>query len=947
MAKQQAAAAGALDYQAQALAEFAAELDADPSGVLPLWDGKSHPCGDISNNFKPWPGITCNAPTAFVTGISLRGKALSGLLPDSISVLKTLRSLDLSNNAFYGSLPLVWSNLTSLDFVDLSHNKLTGPLPAAFSAWEAMQTLELHHNMLTGQLPGAWAGMNLLEVLDLSSNRLVGSLPDCWARMSFLSVLSLQNNSLNGTLPVEWAEQRALLNLNLGGNLFEGVLPAEWAAGMDSLRVVNITDNSLSGSLPSGWSNMTSLQALYLANNKLTGSIPPALGTLRNLYALNVMRNKDICGNVPSQVSDIVDGLNSTKINTTCHWEADAEHLLAFKAAVADPSAALATWRQGSNPCGAEPWHGVSCKDGRAVAVLLGGQSLRGPLTKGLVKVANLHELHLDNNQLTGTLPASWGENAVPSLAVIDLSRNGLTGPLPDTWSRLASLQRVNLSFNDLDGQLPEAWSAITNLTTLVLNSNRRLNGTLPASWAALGTLQQANLDSTAIQGSLPASWAKLSQMRELRLSNNMLTGAVPTAWRAGMQNLSLDLTGNQQMCGKMPTNWDLQASRTEIGKKCKSQGIPLTAAIAVGVCASVVGTALLASAAYLIVRSRQSPSAQLAVLASRSITTSTVGLSRPPSRPASPGSSISGMAAMSLPPPSPPSTARSPTPLRVASPTPSLVSPAPPSPAVVALAQQQQHRLADEGYGSGSWESSQVHTPLRTPAQSVPGSPAVGAWGSAIKARESSQGTPLRPGSPSSLAGLRARMERLFGHERPASPTSELAMSSLAAASDYSRQRFGVDAAAAAPEDEEAAVAADAAAGGAAAGSADAAPETMAGGAAGAAFSAADLEADGALEENDDLVESAATGSAAMAQAPLVAVALGGTQGLAWPGSPVGGGFCPASMLLMGSGLPSPRGVAALMARTPQSAGLASAAAADAEADAAAEDEAASDGEQ
>lgn len=63
----------------------------------------------------------------------------------------------------------------------------------------------------------------------------------------------------------------------------------------------------------------------YLANNKLTGSIPPALGTLRNLYALNVMQNKDICGNVPSQVSDIVDGLNSTKINTKCHWEADGK----------------------------------------------------------------------------------------------------------------------------------------------------------------------------------------------------------------------------------------------------------------------------------------------------------------------------------------------------------------------------------------------------------------------------------------------------------------------------------------------------------------------------------------------------------------------------------------------------------------------------------------------
>jgi hypothetical protein len=78
---------------AKALADFAASLDADPTGVLPLWTGESHSCGDSSNNFRPWPGITCNAPTAYVTGISLRGKKLSGTLPDSISVLKTLRSL--------------------------------------------------------------------------------------------------------------------------------------------------------------------------------------------------------------------------------------------------------------------------------------------------------------------------------------------------------------------------------------------------------------------------------------------------------------------------------------------------------------------------------------------------------------------------------------------------------------------------------------------------------------------------------------------------------------------------------------------------------------------------------------------------------------------------------------------------------------------------------------
>jgi hypothetical protein len=78
---------------AEALEDFAAGLDADPAGVLPLWTAKSHPCGDSSNNFRPWPGITCNAPTGYVTEISLCGKGLSGKLPEGLSVLNTLRSL--------------------------------------------------------------------------------------------------------------------------------------------------------------------------------------------------------------------------------------------------------------------------------------------------------------------------------------------------------------------------------------------------------------------------------------------------------------------------------------------------------------------------------------------------------------------------------------------------------------------------------------------------------------------------------------------------------------------------------------------------------------------------------------------------------------------------------------------------------------------------------------
>lgn len=155
---------GRPDFQAVALAKFAAGLAADPCGALLLWTGESHPCGDASNNNKAWPGVTCDAPTGFVTSIQLRGKGLKGPLPDSLSLLKTLRTVDLSNNSFEGGLPSSWSNLTSLEACDLSNNKLTGSLPTTYSSWSAMQHLDMHRNTLTGPLPATWASMNLLEV---------------------------------------------------------------------------------------------------------------------------------------------------------------------------------------------------------------------------------------------------------------------------------------------------------------------------------------------------------------------------------------------------------------------------------------------------------------------------------------------------------------------------------------------------------------------------------------------------------------------------------------------------------------------------------------------------------------------------------------------------------------------------------------------------------------
>jgi hypothetical protein len=65
--------------------------------------GDSHPCGDGSNNYKPWPGLACDAAGGYVTAITLRSKGLAGQLPDSFAALKTLRTIDLANNSLQGA----------------------------------------------------------------------------------------------------------------------------------------------------------------------------------------------------------------------------------------------------------------------------------------------------------------------------------------------------------------------------------------------------------------------------------------------------------------------------------------------------------------------------------------------------------------------------------------------------------------------------------------------------------------------------------------------------------------------------------------------------------------------------------------------------------------------------------------------------------------------------
>jgi len=70
----------------------------------------------------------------------------------------------------------------------------------------------------------------------------------------------------------------------------------------------------------------------------------------------------------------------------------------------------------------------------------------------------NLRELHLEHNQLSGSIPASLFE--LPSLQYLDLSENLLQVHMPVSWSSSIPLllQTLKLSANNLNGTFDFFW---------------------------------------------------------------------------------------------------------------------------------------------------------------------------------------------------------------------------------------------------------------------------------------------------------------------------------------------------------------------------------------------------------------------------------------------------------------------------------------------------------
>ena len=171
-----------------------------------------------------WYGIRTDED-GLVIGISLQFNNLTGSIPEGLSGLERLSTLDLYYNNLTGSIPAEIGSISNLHLIYLNDNEFSGSIPPELSNLINLEYLELSKNQLTGNIPSELRNLQKLYRLSLFDNRLSGSIPAELGELSNLEELYLYNNELTGSIPAELASLSKLKICVLWGNKLSGRVP--------------------------------------------------------------------------------------------------------------------------------------------------------------------------------------------------------------------------------------------------------------------------------------------------------------------------------------------------------------------------------------------------------------------------------------------------------------------------------------------------------------------------------------------------------------------------------------------------------------------------------------------------------------------------------------------------------------------------------------------------
>ncbi|KAK9726824.1 hypothetical protein RND81_05G239600 [Saponaria officinalis] len=173
------------------------------------------PCG------QSWKGITCSGSR--VTQIKIPNLGLTGSIGYSLQNMDALTDFDISHNNFGGTVPYnLPINVLRLNLASCNFN---GIVPYSISTMKSLQQLDLSQNQFNGQLGVDFSQLSSLSSMDLSDNSLTGNLSTTMSSLTSLTSLNLENNQFTGTIDV--LADLPLQTLNVANNHFTGWIPKQ------------------------------------------------------------------------------------------------------------------------------------------------------------------------------------------------------------------------------------------------------------------------------------------------------------------------------------------------------------------------------------------------------------------------------------------------------------------------------------------------------------------------------------------------------------------------------------------------------------------------------------------------------------------------------------------------------------------------------------------------
>ncbi|MED6137375.1 LRR receptor-like serine/threonine-protein kinase ghr1 [Stylosanthes scabra] len=486
------------------------------SGKLPdkIDDLKSLEILDLSNNLFSSSLPSGIGTLAGLRNLSLAGNNFSGQIPDSISGMASMQALDLSRNSFSGTLPPSLTKLTSLVLLNLSHNGFTGKIPKGFGLIYSLEKIDLHGNKLDGDLDTEFIYFTSASYVDFSDNMLVSSKSQQQKFLAQISEsiehLNLSHNKLTGSL-VRGSEQP----------VFEG------------LKMLDLSYNQLSGELP-GFDFVYELLVLKLSNNRFSGFIPT--GLLKG--DSSVLTELDLSGNNLSGEMSIITSTTLHFLNLSSNGISGELPLLTGNCEVLD----LSNNKLEGNLSRMMKWGDIKYLD-------LSRNHLTGPLPQVTPQFLQLNYLNLSHNSLSSLLPRVFTK--YPKLKVLDVSSNHLYGVFLADLLAVPTLHELHLEDNMLSGGLNlSSISKVQSDLQILELSHNKLNGHFPDDFGSLIGLKVLNIAANNFSGSVPTTIADMKSLDTLDISENLFTGPLPINMPKGLKYFN---ASNNDLSGVVP----------------------------------------------------------------------------------------------------------------------------------------------------------------------------------------------------------------------------------------------------------------------------------------------------------------------------------------------------------------------------------------------------------